>query len=100
MPRARMTSDGKVHWQCPGCDEAHTVPVAGAPRATPGPQWTFNANFDLPTLDPSVAITGVMFDKDPTGKLRCHSTITAGRVQFHSDSSHALANKTVDLPEL
>jgi hypothetical protein len=32
--------------------------------------------------------------------FRCHSFVRAGRIEFLNDSTHALAGKTVDLPDL
>jgi hypothetical protein len=30
----------------------------------------------------------------------CHSFVTDGRIQFLTDSNHALAGQTVDLPDV
>lgn len=30
----------------------------------------------------------------------CHSFVTAGRIEFLPDCTHALAGQTVDLPEI
>jgi hypothetical protein len=30
----------------------------------------------------------------------CHYIITAGRIQFCADSTHALAGQTIDLPDI
>ena len=31
--------------------------------------------------------------------IRCHSFVRSGRIEFLSDSTHALAGQTVDLPD-
>jgi hypothetical protein len=75
------------HW-CPGCDMNHIIYTDG--RAQPnGHKWTFDGNMEAPTFSPSVNIVG-----------RCHYFIRAGRIEYCGDSKHALAGKTVDLPDL
>lgn len=80
-----------MHW-CPGCDEPHGVTIQGGP-----PQWTFNGNYDKPTFTPSV----LCFTTNKQGQREtlCHYFITNGQIQFCGDSPHALAGKTVDLPD-
>jgi len=46
------------------------------------------------TVSPSVLVT-VPNKSDP----RCHSFIKNGQIQYLSDCSHDLKNKTIDLPE-
>lgn len=76
--------------------------------------WAFDGNVDRPTFNPSVKITGkqrVIVDgkwagewvRDANGKavdMCCHYFLHAGQLEFCSDSTHALAGKTVPLPEL
>jgi hypothetical protein len=77
--------------------------------------WTFDGNVDLPTFQPSVSITGVQTvvdDKDkrtgewvrgPDGKALpycCHYVLTAGKLHFQPDCTHALRGQTVALPAL
>lgn len=79
-------------FRCPGCDNYHVVRADGT--------WTFNEDFEQPTLSPSVLITET---KTTDGRLvipRCHSFIRDGRIEFLGDCSHALAGQTVELPEL
>ena len=82
--------------------------------------WNWNGDIDKPTFTPSVLVTttrftdkgeadyeewyangckatNVEFESEP---VRCHSFITNGRIQFLSDCTHALADQTVNLPEL
>jgi hypothetical protein len=35
MPTTRLANDGTLIWWCPGCDEAHGVPIRGE-KATLG----------------------------------------------------------------
>lgn len=68
--------------QCPGCDELHILDH----------RWTFNNDPERPTFKPSLLCR--------TDDTRCHSFITAGRIRFLADCTHALAGQTVDLPEI
>ena len=85
---------GKAYsFMCPGCGVRH----AFWERWDDGsPAWKWNGNFDKPTVHPSVKVT------TPGGipGAVCHSFITSGRIQFLTDSTHALAGQTVELPEL
>lgn len=47
---------------------------------------------DKPTFTPSLLI------QNPA--KQCHSWVTDGKIQFLNDCAHALAGKTVDLPEV
>lgn len=100
------------HFWCPGCDVAHGIDG----------KWSFNGDLTRPTISPSVLATGrhwvlddpsapAMFEDVPglPGVRRdarpghfvetvCHSFITDARIQFLTDSTHALAGQTVDLP--
>ncbi len=85
---------------CPGCGCLHGVRQAGWPM----PQglsvelqelfkekWTFNENFEQPTITPSIHI------KDK-GETVCHSFVNGGKIMFLQDSKHDLAGEIVDLP--
>jgi uncharacterized protein DUF6527 len=80
----------QVFFFCPGCETAHAI-TAG--------RWTWNGSEDKPTFSPSVLVNGNATMKHPT-MPRCHSFVTDGRIQFLSDCDHALAGKTVDLPDV
>lgn len=85
-----------VRWDCPGCGEPHVVPTHG-PTA-----WGFNDDLEHPTLSPSILVhpAGRWRDGVVVQSPRCHSFVRDGRIEFCSDSEHALAGKTVDLPEI
>ena len=73
---------------CPGCERMHVIPTDA--RAQPnGHKWTFDGNMESPTFSPSINIVG-----------QCHYFIRAGMIEFCGDSKHALAGKTVPLPDL
>lgn len=109
----RSAEDGGLLFQCPGCDVMHQVKVgAGA-----GPRWGWDGNAEAPTFTPSVLVTWNQWvpsaeDPEVHAKIRrgeivqtierrvCHSFVRAGRVEFLSDCTHALAGQTVDLPEV
>ena len=107
---------GYGHW-CPGCKGGHEINV-DRPNSS-GAKWTFNGDLLRPTFSPSVNIRlrptfspsvnirwGRYADPkfvspenhDPSGV--CHYFIRDGRIQFCSDSTHALSGQTVDLPEI
>lgn len=110
-PYLRRTNNGYAFW-CPGCKEAHFVSVGVDGR----PCWTYNEDPKAPTFSPSVLVTcghymaehkskkcwctwNAEHPDDPTDFkcFRCHTFVTLGRIQFLSDCSHELANKTVDM---
>lgn len=83
---------------CPGCDKPHSI------NTNPG-GWGFDGNTESPTFTPSVLVThdakpdaSEEFKEWRTARA-CHSFVTAGRIQFLGDCTHALANQTVDLPD-
>lgn len=103
--RASAAEGGQVLFWCPGCDKAHVIRHEG-----PG-AWSWTGDLERPTFSPSVLVCGTQwaageaFHK-PThaavpagGTIRCHSYVTDGQIQFLADSTHALAGRTVDLPE-
>lgn len=86
------------HW-CPGCNMMHQIAVETAFRN--GARWTWDGNAPAPTFSPSVSISLELnikaHDRPPR---RCHYFIRAGRIEFCSDSTHALAGQSVDLPDI
>jgi hypothetical protein len=100
------TPDGEhyaVGFTCPGCGMSHHLPNQNTAAGIVAPRWTFNGNFDRPTLTPSILSRGAIPPGDDEGwddKAICHSFVTDGRIQFLGDCTHALAGQTVDLPEI
>lgn len=63
--------------------------------------WTFDENYESPTITPSVAVTGFKLnDKDERVQTLCHSFITKGKINFCGDCTHDLKGQTVELPEI
>jgi hypothetical protein len=95
-----VTSDGSHYgyrFHCPGCDEEHIITTLPYPGG-----WTFNGDEACPTFSPSIHVypsarwDGTRRVETP----RCHSFVTGGRIEFLGDCTHALAGKTVPLPEI
>ena len=85
----RFCADGKsIIFFCPACKSPHSIPTRGSYA------WGFNYDAAKPTITPSIKVTCPL----PSGQTCCHSFVTNGRIQFCSDSTHALAGQTVDLP--
>jgi len=103
-PILRNIEGGKVSFWCPGCDEAHAITVN---RPDKSPNWGWNGDAIKPTFTPSILVRGgdyldeLVSDENPHGWIDtiCHSFVTDGNIQFLGDCTHALANKTVSLPE-
>lgn len=103
----RVIEGGQLGFWCPGCQQMHVVNSG----------WSFDGNYEKPTFNPSVLVTGGHFANsfkpggpcwctfnaehpdDPTSFRceRCHSFVRAGQIEFLGDSSHELAGKTVPL---
>lgn len=101
-------AEGHLAFICPGCKERHVVNV------NPG-RWTFNDNYDAPTLSPSILVRSGHYaspDKPcwctfeerygepaPYKCYTCHSFVTDGKIQFLGDCTHELAGQTVELQD-
>ncbi len=72
---------------CPGCECGHWFKTDGS-----GPKWTWNGDFEKPTIKPS--ILAVISDED-----RCHSFVTDGKIRFLNDCTHDMKGQTVELPD-
>lgn len=79
-----------IMFWCDPCDTHHQVPVTG-PKA-----WGWNGSLTAPTITPSIRLT-YLGGKPSTC---CHSNVTDGKIQYHGDSTHALAGQLVPLPEM
>ena len=93
--KAKLVDGGKKIWiDCPGCDGPHVLRLASAfPES---PRWTWNGSLEAPTLDPSIMSS---WEHPTDGRQVCHSFVRGGRIEFLGDCTHAMAGKTVDLPE-
>lgn len=72
-------------WWCPGCKSIHMCDT----------RWTWNGDKEKPTFRNSVLVHG----EPSINRPQCHSFVTDGRIEFLTDSTHALAGQTVDLPD-
>lgn len=105
----RLTPDGGAMFRCPGCDGVHSIWVN-----RPG-SWQWDGSMAQPTISPSILEKSGHFARpgdcwctynaahpdNPSGFQChiCHSFVKAGRIEFLSDCTHALAGQTVDLPD-
>lgn len=78
----KQLNDSAYLFWCPGCDDSHVVDN----------RWTFNGDFDRPTLTPSY------YDYQ-TDEV-CHLFVSDGKIIFLKDSTHHLSEKTVPLGAL
>lgn len=102
----RGLEGGQLAFWCPGCDEAHVI----VPTI-----WAWDGNVEAPTFSPSVLVrSGHHIDgkhpcwcdynrehADAPAPFKCsvcHSFVRAGRIEFLSDCTHAMAGQTVPLP--
>lgn len=88
-------ADGKQYgrrFYCPGCDDYHDV----------GLGWKYNNNPEIPTLSPSVLVTGKHYDHktDKWSDVRCHSFVRDGKIQYLNDCHHDLKGQTVEMRDI
>lgn len=102
MPKLHSVShqpgDGQadyVFW-CPACQCGHGVWTTGKNGVT-GAVWNFNGNMEKPTFTPSLRIEGPMKSGGPV--VICHTNVTDGMIQYHSDCTHAFAGKRVPMED-
>jgi hypothetical protein len=88
--RVRRESIGCFSFICPGCGREHTYTTAEAQSAH---TWQWNGSLSSPTFYPSMIVRS-----HPVAV--CHFFVTNGRIEFVSDSTHALSGKDVELPEI
>lgn len=88
---------GVYAFQCPGCKRRHMVFTTN--EGYQHGVWKWNGDVERPTITPSLLVNapGRFHVSDiPT----CHSFITDGMIHFLEDSTHELAGKTVELPNV
>ncbi|WP_412523123.1 DUF6527 family protein [Shewanella chilikensis] len=89
----KTNNEGHLIFYCPGCDCPHSITVSHSPVV-----WSFNGDFDCPSFSPSylaVYNRGESFEE-----CRCHCFIRDGEIQYLSDCTHHLANKTVPMVDI
>lgn len=124
-PILRDTQGGGLMFWCLGCGCAHIVYHDGTHRTHTDaelqaayygkgpehPKWNWNGSVTQPTFTPSILVRsrrpkGYSNENPaPVGwqgeyeQTVCHSFVTDGAIQFLSDCTHELAEKTMPLPE-
>jgi len=120
--KLRSLSGSQVAFRCPGCQEHHAIPVG----AGDGPHWNWNGDGSAPTFTPSILVRTIRAPRAAEQMTKeeedeydaiyaaggreavfasrfgwiCHSFVTAGKIKFLGDCTHALAGQTVDLPDM
>lgn len=90
--KIRAKENGVLMFKCPGCMCVHRF----------NSTWQVSGTEDAPTVTPSILVTGWVNASDTelgSRQVRCHSFITAGKIQFLDDCVHGLKGKTVPVPE-
>lgn len=95
---------GHVRWlfYCPGCKTCHTFSTDGPGR----PNWSFNGSVEAPTFSPSLLVYttrpkgGDASQPEDERVTLCHLFVRGGKIEFCSDSPHALAGRTVDMVDI
>jgi hypothetical protein len=92
MAKLKDRGNGNYQFWCPGCEGPHDIATvlehARANRDGSRPVWKFNGNMEAPTFSPSVNYPNW-----------CHFFVEAGKIRFLDDCHHALAGKTVEIPD-
>lgn len=94
---AEGKDENLITFWCPGCKSYHGVPVKS--NISQARCWTWNGDLEKPTLAPSLLIqyNGADSGKDGAPPSVCHLFVINGQIQYISDSTHALAGKTVEM---
>lgn len=79
-----------LQFNVPGPIPTRIIPVIQKGTRAGTGCWSWNGDTEKPTIKPSV-LTWV------NDRIRCHSFINDGKVQFLSDCTHQYANQTLDL---
>lgn len=98
----RTVNDGSNRYQalyfcCPGCAEMYEndgLHILAVNTDEVSPSWSFDGDFDAPTLSPSV------LTRRGQGEGVCHSFLRNGIFQYLNDSTHSMAGKHVPIPDL
>ena len=116
LDRKYWPRGGYGHW-CPGCNSGHEIDTEQ--KNASGAIWKFNGDVTRPSFSPSINIRWGNFaqpgsDSENRHSGVCHYFVKAGDqfpperrldpsksyIEFCGDCTHALAGKTVELPDL
>lgn len=88
-PLLRLVRPGCYEHFCPGCGCAHRLEIGA--RGPDGRKLGFDGDIYTPGFEPEVVVL--------EGRRVCRYLLRGGRLFFADDCTHALAGKTVDLPD-
>ena len=77
-----------IAFECPACGCCHFIRQ---------PAWSFNGNYEHPTITPSILVNA---DRNNPNTPRCHSFVKDGFIQFLDDCSHNMKGQTLELPDM
>ena len=95
MNKIRNLGEFDLAFYCPGCKCSQRVTIKRNPEIPQGPLWTFNGDYEKPTIRASVLTQWNIKDKPHV----CHSFITDGKIEFLNDCTHELAGQTVEMED-
>ena len=81
----KCLDNDKYLFYCPGCNCYHWFTV---------PKWTWNGNFEKPTVSPSI----ITSPHDP--RIKCHLQIICGELKYFTDSRHYLSGISISMVDL
>ena len=75
----RSVGNGHYFFYCPGCECCHSIIV---------PRWTWNEDFEKPTVSPSIL---------SRGQVVCHLFVKNGMLEYLPDCTHQFAGETIPM---
>ena len=101
------TSDNDINtleFLCPVCkfDSGNPMPHQIKWQKDNSKTWTFDENYDFPTITPSIAVSGVSLNENGERvNDMCHMWITKGKIKFFHDCTHGMKGKQwIDMLEI
>lgn len=90
-------SEGSLAFECAACEMPHVIKIRGLDKSGHPVVWDWDGSVDRPTFQPSLLL------RWEEGQARtpqcCHFFVRGGQIQYLDDCTHALAGKTVPIPE-
>lgn len=96
MDYVKVTTDGLMLWECPGCNDMHSIwthPTRPNPYGLPKHTW--NGSKNSPTIS-QIIINKTSNPITNTPKVCC-CYIRDGQIDFLSESTHRLAGYIVPM---